>query len=73
MAQTQLMLARAAVGHIENVTHAWDHGSVLRVAAYFQVREGDGLLMSWTAAVRGCPRCGRWPQRQLGAVEHAEA
>src|SRR5437867_3086648 len=28
--------------HIANVPHAWDHGSVLRVAAYFRVRGGDG-------------------------------
>jgi hypothetical protein len=40
------MLERAAVEHIANVPHAWDHGSVLRVAASFRVREGDGLAMA---------------------------
>jgi hypothetical protein len=42
------MLARAAVEHIENVPHAWDRGSVLRVAAYFRVREGDSLAYDLT-------------------------
>jgi hypothetical protein len=41
-AQTQLMVARAAVKHIERGQTAFDHGSLLRVEARMWAREGEG-------------------------------